>query len=236
MRTSGIDLTMYFKAFPVYARNLGVLFAPLVAALIGLGLAYLEGPLFNPVGGAGDPIIGFIVQIIYGFAFGVAVIFADDAWRHGHASLNAAWASARQKAGNIFIAVFGFYFLTYIAQLIGSIPGGEFGFYLSKALGALAVWAFIYAIPAAAIGGTPGGNAFSASLQAAKRFPAATALLTIVSLAVYYYVGLILPVQIGPFLGAGFDVARVLLSSIALGYVALIVARQYSDFAFRPFW
>lgn len=232
-----LDWKLYFEALPLYARNLGVLLAPLIAAAIGLGLEYAEGPLFNPIGGAGDPIIGFIIQIIAGFGFAIAVIFADDAWRHGRGNLRTAWDQSKRRAGDIIIAVIGFFFLIYIAQLIGGIIGGIVRLpYISPALGALAVWAFIYSIPAAAIGGIPSGGSFSASLQTAKRHPLATAVLVIVSLVVYYYVGMVVPLKIAPFLGTGYDVARILLAAIALGYVALIVARQYADFAFRSFW
>ena len=227
-----IDLTFYLTALPLYARNVGVLAFPLAAALIGLGLQYLSGPLFAPVAGAGDPVIQFIINVIYGFALALAIIFAGDAWRHGRGNLSAAWSEGRRKAGQIFVAVIGFLFLTYIAQAIGGLGGA----YLSAALGALALWAFIYAVPAASIGGVPGGAAFSASLQAARRSPIATAILTIVCLAVYYYVGMVLPERIAPYLGAGYDIARVLLSAFASGYVALIVSRQYNDLAFRPFW
>jgi hypothetical protein len=231
-----LDLGFYFQALPIYARNLGVLLPPLIAAAIGLGLEYLEGPLFSPIGGAGDPLIGFIIQIIIGFAFAVSVIFADDAWRQGRGSLGNAWYKARRRVGEIIISVIGFFFLIYVAQLIGGIIGSILHLpFIGLALGALAVWAFIYAIPAAAIGGVPSGAAFSASLQAAKRHPLPTAILTIVSLLIYYYVGLVLPTEIGPYLGAGYVVGRVLLQAIALGYIALVVTRQYSDFAFR-FW
>lgn len=228
---------MYVQALPVYARNLGVLLAPLIAAAIGLGLEYLEGPLFNPIGGAGDPIINFIIRILEGFAFAIAVIFADDAWRHGRANLRSAWDEARRRGGNILITVIGFYFLLYVAQLVGGILGGLLRVpYIAPALGALAVWAFIYAIPAAAVGGVPAGGAFSVSLQAARRQPLATAILVIVCLLVYYYVGLVVPTMLNPYLGIGYDVARILLAAIALGYVALVVARQYTDVAFRPYW
>ena len=239
MRLGGqqLDLKIYFQALPVYARNLGVLLPPLIGAAIGLGLEYLEGPLFSPIGGAGDPLIGFIIQVIAGFAFAVAVIFADDAWRHNRASLSAAWTTARRKAGNILITVIGFFFLIYVAQMIGGILGGIFRFqYFGAALGLLAVWAFIYAIPAVAMGGLPAGASFSTSLQTARRHPLATAILTIVSIAVYWYVGLVVPTQIGMYLGAGYDVARILLAAVASGYIALIIARQYADLAFRMPW
>lgn len=231
MRLGGqrLDLAFYLQALPLYARNLAVLLPPLIAAGIGVGLRYLSGPLFEGVGGAGYPIIAFIINVVYGFGFGVSVILADDAWRHGRGNIRAAWEQARRKAGEILIAVIGFYFLIYIAGLIGSIGGAI----LSEALSALAVWAFIYAIAAAAIGGVPSGAAFSASLQGARRHPLATAILAIVCLVVWYGLAVYAPAAVGPYVGPGYDAASVLLSALALGYIALVIARQYADLAFR---
>ncbi len=223
---------MYVQALPLYARNLGVLFPPLVAALIALALMYAGVWFFAASGGAGVGIVALLNKIIYGFAFGISLIFADDAWRHGRASLPSAWSDSRRKAGNILIAVIGFLFLTWVAGYIGSMSGST---YVALALGALAVWAFIYAIPAAAIGGTPGGASLSASLQAARRQPLATAVLVITCLVVW--IGLNnYAVQWLPFSDIGNEVASALLTAISLGYIALVVAKQYSDLAFRPYW
>lgn len=227
---------LYFRAVPVLVRNLGIVAAPLVAAAIGIGLQYAGGPLFAPVGGAGSGILSYVAYVIQGFGFCIALICADSAWRFGRAGVGAAWRESQRKAGPMLIAVIGFFFLVYIAELIGSIPGGVVGDYLSKALGVLAVWAFIYALPAASIGGVPGNGVFSASLSASRRHPIATAILTIVSLVVWFGVAVYAPAAAGPYLGAGYDVARILLMALAQGYIALIVARQYSDLAFRPYW
>lgn len=236
MRSGGqrLDLLLYVQALPVYARNLGVLLPPLIAAAIGIGIGYFGAWFSEPVGGATSGIFGFIVRIVWGFGFAVAVIFADDAWRHNRASLFAAWSTARRKAGDILITVIGFYFLIYVAQLIGGIIGGLIRVpFVDTLLAALAVWAFIYSIPASAMGGVPAGGAFSISYQTARRYPLATAILTIVSGVVFYFLTLYVPAKIGIYLGAGFDVAHVLLVAFALGYIALIVARQYAEFAFR---
>jgi len=232
MRGQRLDLLLYAAALPVYARNLGVSLAPLVAAAIGIGLDYLSGPLFAAVGGAGGGLFAFVTRVVEGFAFAIAVIFADDAWRHGRGNVRAAWNQARRRAGDIIIAVIGFLFLTYVAGLVGSIVG-LIGSYV---LTALAVWAFLYAIPAAAIGGVPAGGAFSTSLQTARRNPLATALLAIVSVVVWlgltqYALGA-LALYMNP---AAYFAALVLLTAIAIGYVALIVAKQYADFAFRSY-
>lgn len=234
---NGLDLMLYVRAFPVYARNLGVMLFPLLGAAVGIGIGYLGSWFSEPTGGATAGLFNLVAQIVDGFAFAIAVIFADDAWRHNRASLSAAWNSARRKAGDILIAVVGFFFLLYVAQLIGNAIGGMLRLpFIGEALGALAVWAFIYSIPAVAMGGVPAGGSFSTSLQTARRYPLPTAILTIVSIAVYYYVALVVPTQIGMYLGPGYDVARLLLDAFALGYIALVVARQYADFAFRGPW
>jgi hypothetical protein len=235
MRLGGqrLDPLLYFQALPVYARNLGVILAPLAAAAIGVGLDYLAGALFAAVGGAGGGIFSLITRLIEGYAFAVAVIFADDAWRHGRGNLGAAWGQARRRAGDIIITVLGFLFLTYVASLVGSFLG-IIGSYV---LTALAVWAFLYAIPATAIGGHQAGTAFSASLQAARRNPLATALIAIVSVVVWlgltqYALGALTPYLSLP----AYYAAMVLLTAIAIGYIALIVTKQYTDFAFTPYW
>jgi hypothetical protein len=230
--TRKVDLAMYVQALPLYARNLGVLFPPLVAALIAIALNYAGVWFFAASGGAGVGIIALVVNVMYGFAFGISLIFADDAWRHGRASLPSAWGDSRRKAGNILIAVIGFFFLTWIARYIGAMSGSS---YIALALGALALWAFIYAIPAAAIGGTPGGAALSASLQAARRQPLATAILVVICLIVWIALNSYV-VQWLPFSEIGNEIAGALLTAISLGYIALVVAKQYSDLAFRPYW
>lgn len=228
---SGLDWKLYFEALPLYARNLGVLLYPLIAAGIGLGINYLGQWLSAPMGFAIMGIFTYIALIIEGYGCALAIIFADDAWRHGHGNLRNAWDQGKRRAGDIFLAIIGFYFLIYVAGMIGGIGGPI----LSLALTVVAVWAFIYSIPAAAIGGIPAGGAFSASLQAARRHPLATAVLAIVSYGVWIGLTRYALGAIGGYLGVGYDAASVLLAAIALGYIALILARQYADLAFR-FW
>jgi hypothetical protein len=235
MRLGGqrLDLLFYLQALLLYARNLGVLFAPLIAAAIGAVLDYGSGPLFAAIGGAGASLFHFITLVIEGFGFAISVIFADDAWRHGRGSLSSAWNGSRRKAGEIIIAVIGFLFLTYVAGLIGSLAG-PIGSYV---LTALAVWAFIYAIPAAAIGGVPSGGAFSASLRAARRHPVATALLTIVCALVWWGLTQYALNAVAVYMSLpAYYAAQLLLTAIALGYIALVTARQYADLAFRSYW
>lgn len=232
-RGSQIEAMLYLQALPVYARNLGVLLAPLIAAVIGAGLEYASGPLFAAVGGGGGGLLGLVARVVEGYAFAIAVIFAENAWRYGHASLSSAWDQSKRRAGDIIITVIGFLFLMYVAGLVGNIFGVT-GYYI---LSLLALWAFIYAIPAAAIGGIPAGGSFSVSLQTARRHPLATAVIAVVSLIVWwgltqYAFGALVPYLNLP----AYYAAQILLTAIALGYIALVLAKQYTDFAFRSYW
>lgn len=228
------DFALYAKAFAVYGRNLAVLVPILIGMIAVIALDYIGSWLFSPVGGAGAPLTGLIGNLILGFAFGVSVIFADDAWRHGRANLASAWDAGRQRAGNIILAVLGFGFLLWAAGMVGGVLPIP---YLSLVLQILAVWAFIYAIPAAAIGGIPAGGAFSVSLQTAKANPLATIVLLVVSAIVYigittYALGAIawyLPYY-------ALEAAKFLLESLALGYIATVMAGVYADLRFRPYW
>ncbi len=228
---SGLDWKMYFEALPLYARNLGVLLFPLIAAAIGLGIDYLGQWLSAPMGFGIMGIFTYIALVIEGYGCALAIIFADQAWRTGRGSLRNAWDQGARRAGDIFLAIIGFYFLIYVAGLIGGIGGPV----ISLVLTVVAVWAFIFSVPAAAIGGIPAGGVFSASLQAARRHPVATAVLAIVSYGVWVALTRYALAAIGGYMGAGYDAASVLLAAIALGYIALILARQYADLAFR-FW
>ena len=227
------DLSLYWHAFPVYARNLAVLLPPLLAAVVQQLLNYAGAQLTGPLGGIGMGIFGFIGQLVFGFAFGVSLIVADDAWRHERANLGTDWDEAKRKAGNILLATVGLFFMIYVAQMIGSILGGGG----SLAAGALAVLFLVYTIPAASLGGSPGPYALSSSIQIARREPGRTLLLTVVSLFVYYFIGFMLPPILAPYVSTpSFIVLQMLLPSLAIGYVALIVAKQYADIAFSRWW
>lgn len=228
------DFAVYAKAVVVYGRNLAVLVPIFIGMLAVIALDYIGNWLFSPVGGALAPLTALIGNLILGFAFGVSVIFADDAWRHGRANLASAWSSGRQKAGNIILAVLGFGFLLWAANLVaGALPIP----YLALALQILVVWAFIYAVPAAAIGGIPAQGAFSVSLQTAKANPLATIVLLIVSAVVFVGITTYALGAIAWYLPQyGLEGAKFLLESLAVGYIAVVMAKVYADLRFRPYW
>lgn len=234
MAGSGVDLALYLKALPLYGRNLAVALPPLIAAIVQVLLGYLSGPITDPVGGAGGGIFAIISYLIFGFAFGISLIFADDAWRHGRANIASAWHEGRRKLGNIVLATLGFYFVIYVAGLLGGLLGG-FG---SLVVTAIAAFGLIYTIPAASMGGIGGTYALNRSVQLVKAAPLAAAILTIVSIAVFFFVGQSGAEWFAAYAGAGagYTVLRVLLPALAAGYIALVVAKQYADVAFARRW
>ena len=124
--------------------------------------------------------------------------------------------------------------MIYVAGLVGGLLGG-FG---SLVLTALAAFGLIYAIPAASMGGIGGTYALNRSIQLVKAAPLATTILTIVSIAVFFFLGQNGAEWFAAYAGAGagYTILRILLPALAVGYVALVVAKQYSDIAFSQRW
>ena len=132
---------------------------PLLAAVVDLLVAQITPFFTDAVGGAGSFIFQIIVQLVYGFCFGVAVIAANNVWRGRRATFDEAWEEGRSKAGGILIATIGFYFLVYVAGYIGAFTGSPV---VQIVLELVVAFFLIYTIPAAAIGGMPGNLAHSA--------------------------------------------------------------------------
>ncbi|MGR4065876.1 MAG: hypothetical protein ACLQPV_10585 [Vulcanimicrobiaceae bacterium] len=228
-----LDLTTYLKAVPLLLRHPSLLVMPLGAGAMSLLASSVGRTMTDPLGGIGMGLIQMVVQAIYLFAFGVAVIQANNVWRERKGGFDAAWEEARRKAGGIFIAAIGFYFLLYVANLVGSL--------ITPLLGTIAevIAAFflIYTIPAASIGGAAGSEALSASIRAARSFPLPTAILAIVFVGLWYFVPLWLVVPFGDRLGVlGSQIALIAAQAIVLAYLALPFAKQYDDIAFTRPW
>ena len=227
-----VDLSIYVRAAVVFARNPTVVVMPLLVAVIGILLGQISG--FT----GGDALTGglasFVLLLLQLFALGVSIIIADAGWRRGVASFDDAWQDARRKAGDIIFAAFGFTFVLQIALLAGQMVGA-----LGTILSALAVYGLIFAIPAAAIGGVPGGAAINASVERVRGAPLTAAVLAVVTIVMLLYFGAFVgvwldtlvfafmggPSILGPILGA-------VVSSIAAGYVATAMAGVYAEVAF----
>jgi hypothetical protein len=226
-----IDFTVYLKAFAVFARNPTVVVLPLLAGVMGVLVAE-----FSDVasGGLIGSLTTFLLLLVQLFALGVSIIIADGGWRRGTISFDDAWQDARRKGRDILFAAFGFTFVLSIAQYAGTIVGSFIGIVLL----AIAMYALIYTIAAAAIGGVPGGAAISVSIERVRSAPMAAALLTVVSLVLLFYVGTfvegILFSAVGvtsPILGS---ILGAIIQAILYAYIAVVMAKVYADVSFTP--
>jgi hypothetical protein len=171
------------------------------------------------------------------FALGVSTIIADQGWRRGTASFDDAWQDARRKGGDILMASFGLTFVMSIAQFAGTIVGSFVGVILL----AVAAYFLIYTIPAAAIGGIPGGAAISVSIERVRGGPLNAALLAVVTLVLLYYAPGLLEGALfnvfnitSPLIGS---VLGAVVQSILMGYIAIVMAKVYNDVSFTtPRW
>jgi len=165
------------------------------------------------------------------------VILADSAWRRGRASFSDAWDEGRRKAGDILMAALGYTFLIYVAGLVGGFVGG-LG---SIALSAVAMYFFIYTIPAAAIGGIPGGAALQVSIERVQSSYLNSLLLAIV-FAVFAYEFTVVWGYAAVWLATLSDffantiavqLIGAVIKALGLGYLALVMAKAYNDVSYR---
>jgi hypothetical protein len=121
----------------------------------------------------------------------------------------------------------------YVAGLVGGLVG-SIG---SIALTALATYFFIYAVPAAALGGVPGGAALQVSIERVQRSYANTFVLCIVFMLLTALFPIAwgfaaAPLSSGPeFLRSAAVVAilEALIKAVGIGYLALVMAKAYED-------
>jgi hypothetical protein len=229
-----IDFLVYLRAFGVFARNPTVIVLPLVAGIAGV----LVGQVSDLTGGGMlQSLTTFLLLLLQLFALGVSIIIGDAGWRRGAASFDDAWQDARRKGRDILFAAFGFTFVLSIAQYASTVVGAAIGIVLL----AIAAYGLIYTIAAASIGGIPGGAAIGVSIERVKSAPMAAALLTAVSLVLLFYVGGF--IDQWAFAALGFtspliaSLLGALLQAILTGYIAIVMAKVYSDVSFTmPRW
>ncbi|MEO7039432.1 MAG: hypothetical protein ABI186_05305 [Candidatus Elarobacter sp.] len=228
----GIDLGVYAAALPLLVRNPAIIVVPLLMLIVGV----LIGQLF-PGGGLGG-FATLFATLLSLFGLGAACIMADDAWRHARASFESAWTDARRRAGDIFMAALGVTLLITVAQFVGSLLGP-----LSLLLVAAVAIFLIWTVPAAAIGGIPGGAAIQVSIDRVRATPLPAAIAAIVSVLLIFFARLAainVAAVLVPYTGDELIVGALigaLLQAIAIGYIALVLSKTYADSAFRaPRW
>jgi hypothetical protein len=228
-----VDLGAYVRAFGLYARNPWLALAPFIVALIGMVLTMVTPSGGGPLGGLTGGLMGLFVNLLDAFGLAVSLIVADTAWRRGRAPFSDAWDEARRKAGDILMAALGFTFLLYVAGLVGSFVGSIGGIVLT----AIAAYFFIYTIPAAAIGGIPGGAALQASIERVQRSYANSFLLGVVFVlftALFPTVWGYAAAGLASFsdVMASNAVVQILgacIKAIGIGYLSLVMAKAYND-------
>lgn len=228
-----VDLAMYFQAIPALVKHPSILAVPLLAAVLAILINAAIAPfLTNAVGGAGASLFGMIVQLIYLWAFGIAIIQASHVWRSRRGSFDEAWDEGRSKFGAIALAAIGFQFVVWAALYIGSFFGGILAYVLT----AIAAFFLIYTIPAAAIGGMPGSLAISGSVRAVRANWIGSIILAIVFVLLWYVVPAYLPFVLGGLSQVLYSLIVAVYEAIVLGYLAFPFAKQYEDVAFRGLW
>lgn len=235
----GLDLGVYVSALPKLVRNPVIVVVPLLMAIVGVLLTMIMVPFSS--GGVGSLTLGLaqLIEFLLGlFGLGTACVIADDAWRHGRASFDRDWTETQRRSGEIMMAAIGFGLLTtvalYVTQIIGIV-----GFLLTAVVIVFLIWT----IPAAAVGGIPGGAAIQVSIERVRAKPFPAILATIVALALLGYVVPLAGSWIASLLLVwtfGSSLAELLieavLQAIAISYVALVITKIYTDDAFssRP--
>ncbi len=229
-----IDLAVYAKAVPLLLRNPVIAVIPLLMAVIGVLLQLVMAPYGSGVNGLTGQLASFIASLLGLFGLGAACIIADDAWRHGRASFDKGWNEARRRGGDILYAAVGFILLLWVASYAGSLIGP-----LALVLTVLVVVFLVWTIPAAAIGGVPGGAAIQTSIERVRGAPLAAAVVAIVSYALLNLGVPLLSAHLGvwllPLTGTSIIpllLVNALLHAIATAYVALLLAKTYTDAAF----
>jgi hypothetical protein len=230
-----VDLSVYAKAVPLLVRNPVIVIVPLLMAVIGV---FLQLTMMTSSGGGAlgtltIQLSAFIALLLELFGLGAACIIADDAWRHGRASFEKGWAEARNRGGDILFASLGFTLLLAVAQYAGMFLGP-----LVIVLTVLVIVFLIWAIPAAAVGGVPGGAAIQASIDRVRGAPLPAAIAAIVTVALLAigvrflsgYLSSIIPLLYGSVIVN--LLVSALLQSIAVSYVALVLTKTYTDTAF----
>lgn len=227
---------MYLRAVPLLFTHLSILALPLLAAVFDVLIQQVAQYFTDAVGGAGAGLFQMLVQLVYLWAFGVAIVQASNVWRGRRGSFDEAWEESRVKFGGIALAAIGFQFIVWAASYAGSLLG-VFSGYLGLALGAVAAFFLIYTIPAAAIGGLPGSLAISASIRSVRANVVGSLVLAIVFFALWYVlVPMLLPyvlVHLSPLV---WQLVAAAVRALVLAYLAFPFAKQYDDIAFTRFW
>jgi len=178
---AGIDLGIFPRALLLLARNPSIILPPLLTSMVGVLMARVLSPGVSDLAGLTSGLGGLIVLLIQLFGFGRSLRDRRRRLAHGRASFDDGWTEARRRGGDILFAAIGISFILAVAQYAGLLIGP-----LSLILTAAAVYFLIWTIPAAAVGGIPGGAAIQVSIDRVRANPLPAALIAVVTVAVAF--------------------------------------------------
>ena len=92
-----VDLAMYGRSVVLLVRHPSILAVPLLAAVFDVLVEQITPMLTDALGGAGAGLLGMLVQLVYLWAFGVAIVQASNVWRQRRGSFDEAWEESRAK-------------------------------------------------------------------------------------------------------------------------------------------
>jgi len=212
---------------------------PLLMSVICAALGMMAGGGSDPLSSATGGILSLIESLLRFFGLGVAIIIGDQTWRRSRASFEDGWAEGRRKTGDILLATIGLTFCLFIAGLTGNFLGP-----VSYLVVAVVVYFLIYTIPAAAIGGVPGGAALQSSIEAVRAAPIPALVLAIVSLILFFVLEILvipeLSFAIVPYLSGSLNPLILVIDSVVEaifeGYIAIVAAKVFADNSFARRW
>ena len=235
-RFPGVDLTVYGAAVLHLVRNPALIVVPLLMLIVGVLIRHLLVPFGGGMAGSLTVgLAGFIMMILALFGFGSACILADDVWRRGRGSFDQAWTQTQHRAGDLLTSAVGVTMILTLALYVSQLLSATIGLVLA----ALATYFMIFALPAAAVGGAPGGLSVQLSIDRVRSAPLAAAIATVVTLVLVFYAAPTLAVLAGGAAAAwvyggtlALDLLLALFQSIAAAYAALVLTKVFTDLSF----
>jgi len=228
------------RAFGLLARNPQIVLGPLLAAVAQV-LLFMVVPLGGGgiIGDLTQSVVSLLSSLIAAFGLAVAIAGADEAWSRGRAPFENAYARAKRHASDIVVAAIGYSFIVYVAGLVG----GTFGEGGSLILSAVVTVLCIYMLPAATIGGIPGGATLNVSVERVRAAPVAAVLVAVVYFfSVAQGPALIImalePLRFSSSILASGVVSSLIVAlakAIVWAYVALVLTKAYNDASYGRF-
>jgi hypothetical protein len=239
-RGAGVEPATYVGAIGLLVRNPTILLAPFAASLVQSVLMLMAGTMAGGgglIGTMNASLTQLIAQLLNSVGLAIAIIAGDLAWRRGRASFDEIASDARRKLPDILMAALGFNFIVWVATYAGSFILGGIG---GLILGAVALFFFIYTMPAAAIGGIPGGAALQVSLERARSNVAPTLVIYAIYVVTFYVlIGIATSYLFYGLISLGVPssnmvtaLAFAVVQAILSGYVALVLAKTYAEISY----